>query len=254
MKTIQYLFLLLICLSYQACNQCDEVILEPCGGSSDRPMVDLIVIMDHSQSMADDAQAVSDASEAAIQEAAGLCDTDLEVTYLGVDGAEFADATLFATTHRQYLYALHGTSLPLAADTLSPVGQLAEQGADAVADLSVNFDWRENACRAILYISDEPLDGNTSPTVTDAAIANAIARANENGVTVFTIFFPMAVFNTPLHIAEYQNLSENANGEAYINAGVGGADGVFNGEIYIELLPKAVCQACNACKLNRFVE
>ena len=43
MKTIQYLFLLLICLSYQACNQCDEVILEPCGGSSDRPMVDLIV-------------------------------------------------------------------------------------------------------------------------------------------------------------------------------------------------------------------
>jgi len=157
-------------------------------------------------------------------------------------------STVFDTSHRDYLYGLHGSSLLLAADTLLPSGQIREQGADAVADLSANFDWRENACKGILYISDEPLDGNTTNSVTDVAIENAINIANENGVTVFTIFIPKtsSIYDLSIYYDQYETLSQSTGGTAFF-------DNKVDQATYINLMPKVVCNSCENCSLKTYV-
>jgi len=247
MKYIKYTIITFATLLYWSCEKCEKPILVPCGGSDENPKVDLVVIMDQSGSMDDEAIAVSDASEIAIDAVKDSCNTDLRVKYLGVDGVSWA-TTVFDTSHRDYLYDLHGPSLPLAADTLIPIGQSNEQGADAIADLSANFDWRAGACRGILYISDEPIDGNTTVAVTNTAVANAIAVANQNSVTVFNIYIPGmgSPFDAQVHYDQYSNLSDNTGGAAFF-------DDRVDTTTYINLMPRVVCNSCNNCNLNNFL-
>lgn len=246
MKNIIQIFISIILLGIWSCGNCDDIVLEPCGGSNSTPKVDLIVIMDQSSSMDDEAQAVSNASERAIEASGDSCSTDLRVKYIGVGGAAWP-TTLFDTSHVDYLTNIRGSGITnqMASFNLLPVGQFGEQGADAAADLSEFFDWRNDACRAILYISDEPLDGNTSISVTDTAIENAIQKATENNVTLFTIFIPLDAFNNPQNINEYIKLSESTGGMAFIDSAV-------DIDTYIRLMPQVVCNSCNSCTLNQF--
>ncbi|MBK9014997.1 MAG: hypothetical protein IPM82_13500 [Saprospiraceae bacterium] len=120
----------------------------PCSGGGSTPKVDLIVLIDPSGSMSSFATDVSDAAKSAIDKAKDKCVSDLKVTYLGVDGA--TSGTIFTISHRDYITDLPG-AVPLAAD-VPPVGSLADQGANAIQDLSKYAEWRNGACRAIFTL------------------------------------------------------------------------------------------------------
>ncbi len=205
-------------------------------GDTTGAVVDLIVLIDTSGSMSESASAVSNAAGKAIKFAEVTCPNDLRVTYFGVDG--IWPTTAFIQSHRDYIYALHGSATPLAADT-NHVGLASEQGANAIEDLSSLFDWRDGACRAIFYISDEELD-SISPTgdyanentVTDAAIA----AANANNVTVFA------------HHLTYQNrgaqIEQNYTDLCQMTGGMVHFSNAPDEGEYIKLLQEAICNAC----------
>lgn len=65
------------------------------------PMVDLVIAIDTSMSMRDEAVGLSAAAETAIEAAKSSCPSDLQVTWLGVEG--LWDNTLFDCTVRDYL-------------------------------------------------------------------------------------------------------------------------------------------------------
>ena len=65
------------------------------------PIVDLVVVIDASKSMRDEAQGLSSAVSAAILSTRIRCPSDLRVTCLGIEGT-FA-RTLFGATVRDYL-------------------------------------------------------------------------------------------------------------------------------------------------------
>ncbi|MFH7028319.1 MAG: hypothetical protein ACHBN1_23700 [Heteroscytonema crispum UTEX LB 1556] len=50
------------------------------------PTVDLVIFIDTSSSMKDEAQALSSSAEAAIAAAKSSCPSDLRVTWLGIEG------------------------------------------------------------------------------------------------------------------------------------------------------------------------
>jgi hypothetical protein len=230
-------------LGFYSCEDCIKINPEPCGGSASQPLVDLIVIMDQSGSMNNEAQAVSAAADMAIEVSRTTCNTDLRVKFFGVHAVSFP-STVFTESHIDYLYSLHGTSIQLAAN-MAPIGQINEQGADAVNDLSQYFDWREKACRSIFYISDEPLDGNTSIDIENAAVDSAIVSANANEVVVFTNAINEGALDQ-IHIDNYERLCNSTMGENFLRMNV-------STETYLELMPQIICNSCNACALNDFL-
>jgi hypothetical protein len=235
-----------------------------CGshGTANRPpKVDLIVLIDTSGSMTGPAKAISDAAVGAIEEAKKKCPTDLRVEWLGMDtqpgsgGSSttgtmptyWPAGTMFGQTHEQYLIG-GGYPGPFAHDSNTPPIELAhEQGADAIVDLSAHFNWRENACRAIFYISDTNLDALGYSASDSAATANAIAAALANDVTVFAhLIKPSATNNQAATEADYNNLCNATGGKAEI----GGAP---TKELYEALLKDVICNACREkCKTAEF--
>lgn len=252
-----------------------EFQLEPCGeghdeedcacsghGGGTKPKVDLIVLIDTSSSMINTATAVSNAAAAAIRAAEKECPSDLRVTWLGVDTRQpstgvipgyWPTGTSFSQTHEQYLNSI-GYPGPFFHDdtTYGTTGWPHEQGADAIADLSAHFDWREKACRSIFYISDTNLDALGHDGGEVWAISNAINLATGNDVTVFAHFVaPHQIYPTtdlPIAIADYTNLCTSTGGIAQI----GGAP---TQALYEQLLKDTICNACgNKCKEVEFPE
>lgn len=215
-----------------------------CGGSATTPMVDLIVLIDTSGSMYTSASSVSTEATAALELAIQTCDSDLRVTYLGVDGV--IAATNFTTSHRAYLTSLHGASVVLAADQ-NHVGYSSEQGANAIEDLSKYFDWRENACRSIFYISDEELDGS-SPRADylneDAATADAISEAQDNNVAVFANYLTNQLLG-PSILTNYTDLTSQTNGLLFTT---GSNPLPANYYIDNDVFTEIVCNSCNGCE------
>ena len=215
-------------------------------GGDTSPKVDLIVIIDTSGSMDSYAALVSAATVEAMEQAKKECKTDLEITYLGVEG--IWPGTVFMTNHRDYIFTHNGT-VPLVADT-PYVGYQPEQGANAVEDLSKYAKWREGACRSIFYISDEELD-SIMPTGDFAnetlATNNAIAAANLNNVTVF------AHHLTHLHRGSnieqnYRDLCDQTGGKAYFSENP-------TTDEYVNMLKEVICNACgDGCKEAEFPE
>ncbi|MGK9128459.1 hypothetical protein M1D52_20790 [Olivibacter sp. SA151] len=157
--------------------------------SADVKKVDLVIAIDTSGSMSDEAKAISEAIEAAITDARNSCPSDLRVDYLGIEGT-FAD-TKFSETVRDYLTKKAGIdSQSLKSrvkDSLQGAGA-QEDGARVIEDISEHYNWREGAERAIFLLQDESLDGGNN-VVTPAAIeANdkAIEVALKNEVKVHT--------------------------------------------------------------------
>lgn len=210
-----------------------------CGSSHADPntpaKVDLIVLIDTSGSMGPKAQAIEAAATTAIEEATKKCRVDLAVKYLGI-GNQFAGTTIFTTTARDHL-ASSGC-----ANSYADIH--SEEGADTISDLaSCSSIWREGACRAIFYVSDEPLDRGAGQDANDtAATYQAIGIAQANQVSVFAHLAPGTGFHAnPGTIQDYTDLCEKTGGRVFI-----GQPATVS--LYEELLKDVICEACKGCK------
>ena len=213
----------------------------PVGGQT--PVVDLVIMIDTSVSMSDNGAAISAVANRAIKAAKKKCPTDLRVEWFGIQGT--FSGTNFSQTHRNYINALGLSPAPVffsSTQDLSMMGD-QEEGADATADIAKYFDWREGACRAVFYISDESLDqGNPHGAADDAAVSNAITLAKANNVTVFTHLVDGAGASTnPPDIANYTDMAEKTGGKATIG-------GLGDEKQYLTLLQDIICNACGGCK------
>ena len=113
--------------------------------------VDVVIVIDTSASMADEAKGLSEVAAAAIEAAATSCPSDLRVEWFGL-------YAVWPKTH--FDRRLH--------DYLMQECQVAksdlrhrhrEDGAPAVEDIAKHFNWRPNVNRAIFYLGDEALKG-----------------------------------------------------------------------------------------------
>lgn len=148
--------------------------------------VDLVVIIDTSGSMSDEANSLSDAADTAIQAAQKRCVADLRVAWFGLEGT--FPGTKFDTKLRDYLHSLGVADV----DIDHRLGSLgAEDGGAAIKDVCDHFDWRPDASRAIFFLGDEPLagalPGNYWLDSEDIQAADdAIDAANNKSVKVYT--------------------------------------------------------------------
>src|SRR5688572_33432765 len=114
------------------------------------PRVDLVIAIDTSVSMKDEAVGLSEAAEAAIEAAKASCPSDLQVTWLGVEGTW--DNTHFSRTIRNYLTQECGVAeVDIRGRKRGMVkgGGAQEDGARAIEDLASHFNWRPGAKRAV---------------------------------------------------------------------------------------------------------
>ena len=231
MKTIKKITYLIAILLFTSCGK-EECINLPCGGSNTNPMVDLIILIDCSGSMSSVANDISNQADTAISLALQDCPSDLRVTWLGLDGTWIG--TKFITNHKTYLTGLGVTPLPAN----------NEQGAIAIQDLSNNFDWRPGSCRAIFYISDEPINSNFGQALDDSETIKGITEANNNSVTVSANFLGNA--NFPTYLANYQKITSETGGQLFNSSNPLPANYYIQQNVFNSL----VCNACNNCQIN----
>jgi len=153
--------------------------------------VDLVIVIDTSPSMRDEAQALSNAAASAIASAKSNCPADLRIAWFGIEGTW--KGTNFDQTIRAYL-----TQKCKIAETKlrgRKRGELASAGAQedaarAIEDISDYFDWRTGAARAIFYLGDEALEaGGDKTEQKDIEAADlAIQKAQAAKVTIHTYF------------------------------------------------------------------
>ncbi len=155
------------------------------------PAVDLVIVIDTSPSMKDEAQGLSDAAASAIAKAKSSCPSELRVVWLGIEGTW--KGTNFDQTIRAYLAQKSKVSESKLRGRKK--GELKSAGAQedaarAIEDISEYFDWRKGAVRAIFYLGDEAVEGGGDKTEQkDITAANlAIQKAQTAGVTVHTYF------------------------------------------------------------------
>lgn len=180
----------------------------PCakGGGTTAP-VDLVVIIDTSGSMSDEATNLSTAAAAAISAAAASCPSDLSVSWFGIEGVW--SGTKFNESYRNYLLS-HGVTN---SHIVGTPGDL-EDGAAAIMDISDHFNWRPGASRAIFYLGDEALEGGNPQAADDVTAANsAIAVAQSKGVTVF-IYAGTGIL--PATLAEYARVASETGGQSFV--------------------------------------
>ncbi len=149
------------------------------------PKVDLVVVIDSSVSMRPDAINLSDAISHAIQAAKSTCPSDLQVTYLGIEG-RFSKSR-FDTTIRQHLTALGVAESAMRGRKRGTVesGGAQEDGARAIEDVSLHHNWRPEAKRAIFFLGDEGLEGGDTVDQNDVeAATQAIDVATTANVRV----------------------------------------------------------------------
>ncbi|SEE53346.1 hypothetical protein [Pseudomonas costantinii] len=122
--------------------------------------VDLVIVIDTSHSMADEASALSADLERAIEAARSSCPSDLRVEFLGIEGT--FPGTKFDNTVRKYLTGQAGANESSLKgrkrDSVKNSGA-QEDVALAVMDISAHFDWRDSAVRNVFVLGDESLYG-----------------------------------------------------------------------------------------------
>ncbi len=183
-----------------------------------RPTIDLVIAIDTSVSLKDEAVGISQAAEAAIEAARSHCPADLRVLWLGVEGT-WRD-THFSQTIRSYL--TETCDVPEASLRQRKRGELPgagaqEDGARAIEDIANHLDWRAGTKRAVLYLSDEALDGGGSRVdAEDIEAANvAIEVAQQTGLTVHTYFGTTRSRQREALEAEFKRVAESTGGRAF---------------------------------------
>lgn len=187
----------------------------PCAkGSGATAPVDLVVVIDTSNSMNDEATDLSAAADAAIQDAEKSCPSDLRVSWFGVEGTW--PNTKFTQSIRDYLLGLGVPEADIVGPVLDSLPQQGaqEDGASAIMDLSDHFDWRPGASRAIFYLGDEALSGGNPQNADDVTAAtSAIAVAQAKGVTVFTY---AGTDIAPDTLSEYARVASETGGQSFV--------------------------------------
>jgi hypothetical protein len=208
---------------------CEQKEFEQTSGNCTRgggaaAQVDLVVVIDTSGSMNDEATDLSNAAAAAIAAAQQSCPSDLRVAWFGIEGTW--TGTNFNQSYRAYLNGLGIANTDIVG---TPGDQ--EDGAAAVMDLSDHFDWRTGAARLIFYLGDEALEGGDPQDADDVTAANAaISTAQGKGVKVFTYLGTpdSGTLNTTT-VSEYARLATSTGGQAFVGpaTNLGGFQGVL---------------------------
>ena len=198
--------------------------------------VDLVIMIDTSASMKDEAVGLSEAANAAIEKASGSCPSDLRVVWLGLEGVW--KGTHFDQSVHTYLGKLGGGSkMKLRGRKKGEVadGGAQEDGARNMEDITLHFDWREGAARAIFYLSDEGLEGGGDKITPEATAAadKAIETAQEGAITLHTYFgSTKSKFKADLQ-REFARVAHGTGGQAFTEAdSIGG---------FTEALEKVIC-------------
>ncbi|RCJ37412.1 hypothetical protein A6770_40200 [Nostoc minutum NIES-26] len=214
--------------------------VRPCrlNSATAREPVDLVVVIDTSPSMKDEASDLSNAAAAAIATASSSCPCDLRVIWLGIEG--IWKGTNFNRTVRDYLL----TECQVSKGDLRARkrGQLPDAGAQedaarTVEDISTHFDWRPGAARAIFYLGDEALEagGDRTEDKDIIAVNKAIAKAQQAGVKVHSYLgTTKSKFKDTLE-QEYARLAKQTGGQAFTeHDSIGG---------FTEVLQKVICNS-----------
>ena len=209
--------------------------------SSSNRKVDLVIVIDTSPSMRDEARDLSKAAEAAINNAKSSCPSDLRVTWLGVEGVW--KGTKFNQTIRDYLTG----SCKVSDSQLRgrKRGELKSAGAQedaarAIDDISSFFNWREGASRAIFYSGDEALEGGGSKTEREdiEAADLAIEKAQQKKVTVHTFFGTSRSKHQEGVKQEYKRVATSTGGQFFTDKDLTGG--------FTRVLEKVICGSCNS--------
>lgn len=159
----------------------------PCAArSGDVTAVDLIILIDTSDSMQDEAQSLLHRLETIVKDVADMCPNELRVVWLGIEGI-WAE-TAVSQTCRAYLLesGIDASQLRSRPRGTVKTQGAQEDGARAIIDLAHHFDWRAAAWRTILYLGDEPLEGGLPYNQADVRAANeAILATRQEEVRVF---------------------------------------------------------------------
>ena len=195
------------------------------------PPVDLVIVIDTSPSMQDQAQALSQAAAGAIAKAKSSCPSDLRVVWLGIEGTW--KGTNFDQTVRAYLtQKLKVSESKLRGRKRGELKSAGaqEDGARAIEDISDHFDWRVGSARNIFYLGDEALEGGGSKTDKgDIKAADlAIQKAQAAGVTVHTYFGTSKSKHQESIKSEYARLAKSTDGLYFTSKdAIGGFDAVL---------------------------
>ncbi|MEM7215688.1 MAG: hypothetical protein AAF423_09100 [Pseudomonadota bacterium] len=181
---------------------------------------DLVVLIDTSGSMKDEAGHLSRSLESAIKMAEESCAADLRHCCFGIEGTW--DNTHFSQSYRNYLLTLHDLSdADFAGDRYTGGKKVnaKEDGAGAIQDIARYFDWRDGALRTIFYLGDEGLKGGDPRDEKDErARDRAIAVAKEENIMVFTYLgtpLQEGAKPHPENVADYRKLAFDTGGDAY---------------------------------------
>jgi hypothetical protein len=228
----------------------------PCSGADpSKSGVDLIVLVDASGSMHDAWELIGSAAAEAAASAISECNAKARVTYLYVDARDSGVSpglltTVFTKSHEAYLQGIGYTGI-FETEQDSPPKYNSEQGTEAIIDLSRHFDWREGACRSILYVSDEVLSTSNQRNVAAslAAMTNAVVAASAAHVTVFTHFLGNGTVsfsdpNRPAYESHYSMLAAQTGGIAKIDTTIT----TPTEATYVELITQAICKGCGSPK------
>lgn len=212
---------------------------ENCDCHTDDPskqkVVDLVVLIDTSGSLSPEYLAVDEAVKSAIDLAKRNCEVDLRIEFFGVN--DIWAGTVFNQSHSSYLQGIHGASIFL--KSLNSPGLSSELGAKSIEDLSEHMDWREKACRAIFYISDEELSSvrpKDDYDYEDQATLEAIDTANNHNVSVFA--HHITNLNQGPRIEQnYRDLCDQTGGKVFFSDTVSVDD-------YTNMLAEIICKGC----------
>ncbi|WP_413164309.1 vWA domain-containing protein [Capilliphycus salinus ALCB114379] len=182
------------------------------------PAVDLVIVIDTSPSMKDEAQALSQAASVSIKAAASSCPSDLRVAWFGVEGTW--NGTNFNRTIRDYLLKVCKVSesqIRARKRGELPSAGAQEDGARAIEDIANHFDWRPGAARAIFYLGDEALEGGGSEVKKeDIEAANqAIKAAKNQQVKVHTYFGTSKSKNREELQQEFARVAKGTGGQSF---------------------------------------
>ena len=223
-------------------SQTKQVIptVRPCGIDNITKIdpVDLVVVIDTSPSMKDEARQLSNAAASAINAASSSCPCDLRVIWFGIEGTW--KETNFNRTIQDYL--LKECQVSPADIRARKRGELADAGAQedaarTIEDISNHFDWRPGAARAIFYLGDEALDAGGDRTEQKDIIAanKAIAKATQAGVKVHTYFGTTKSKYKDSLEKEYARVAKETGGQAFCDRD--SIDG------FTEVLKKVICNS-----------
>ena len=188
--------------------------VNPCPAGDGQPTpVDLVVVMDTSGSMADEARPLDAKVEALISAATADCRADVRVVWLGI--AKILPGTNFTQTCRKYL----AENLNLPRRELESDPKDKEDGARSIIDLARHFDWRAGAARLLLFLGDEGLyQGDPQNKQDTLQTERAIGVAQEQQVAVFTYLgTPLGKRINPKTQSQYQRLAAATGGQAYVH-------------------------------------